>query len=171
MFHARWLKFIFLVYLIEAAPALAIEPQTDCNGDPALVSQTFETVGLGELFMEVGDWALPISASHPDVPSKARVHLELARASMIENWSAILHFSFADPVHPLGIPFSFQKIVLKWQSPSGPKSVELDWANSCRDTGRSLLPGQGWTAHLSLDETREYQSFKQLSFEVFGSRN
>ena len=151
---------------------LAAWAEQGCTGDEPLIDTQWEAVPFGGCGVATGpwEWPLPISFDHPDLLTAARVQVSVSKPSAFTNWKAKVHFTFNDP-KPYGIPFTFQKMKLFFQTIKGESSVEVDWSRQCEDVGRGMFPGQSFTASVDLPDTQDVCAFAGGELRVWGGRN
>jgi hypothetical protein len=140
-----------------------------CTPDGILLELGWEGVGIGDS-VTLGEWRLPMSPTHPEIITEARMELSIQPGPEGKNFRARVRFSFPDP-KPLGIPFSFQLAVFEYDGPSGRGQAVLDWSDGCQQAGRSLFPRQEWEATTDLPGSRDLASLGRVRFYLWGSRN
>ncbi len=141
-----------------------------CLGEGALSSRDLGTVAVANSPVPLGSWHLPVSASQAPKTSAAEVRMDLVEEEP-GVWRFQFYFSFIDPTSPWGIPYSFQKIRLTWESLGQPRSLWVDWSQSCSAVGHSLYPGQAWSVSEKILESELGQRLDHLQAEIYGSRN
>ncbi len=138
----------------------------DCFQDRPLASGELTEVLDDTASDAVREWQLPVSSSRPDVMTEARAKVHLFHSAEKGIWRARVTFSFPDP-KPFGIPFSFQKVRLSWESGSS----ELDWSYDCSGPGQSLYPRQSWSVEFDLEGSETSGALLKPTFTLWGSRN
>lgn len=117
------------------------------------------------------DWKLPLSPEQPQAFTEARLSVTLLPpAGSSKLWTARIHAHFPDP-KPFGIPYSFEKLAIRWLTPTGGVTASLDWTESCSQPGKSLFPGQSWSQEWEIPGTEGFSDLKNPSAELWGSRN
>lgn len=136
---------------------------TEGCGDPEPV--------LESVMSEPPEWRLPVSADRPNQLTQARVSLTLLPpANQGDPWKMRIKTSFPDP-KPFGIPYSFEKLELRWSSSTGTHTSLIDWTQSCSSAGRSLFPGQAWSEDREILGSEGQAVLDAASISLWGSRN
>jgi hypothetical protein len=153
---------IWIMLLALSSPVSAWAQDADCLSTSPVLS-TYLTLPA--------EWRLPLSSHRPDVLTEARIALDLVPPSAERKlWSARIHVSFPDP-KPLGLPYSFEKLILAWNDAGVPGYAILDWTDGCTQPGRSLFPGQNWIQNWELPGTEGLSGLPQPSMALWGGRN
>lgn len=145
----------------------------ECLQSEPIVKAAWNQFPADDFNFKLGLWRLPISASVPDVITEARVEAVLKKS---DRCHVVVRFSFPDP-KPYGIPFSFQKISLRWSATdksnvSDPDYIsEIDWSDRCQYAGKSLFPGQSWEVTLPVFTPSGHCHMKNPSLLLWGARN
>lgn len=100
----------------------------------------------------------------------ARVQVDLMRGPDGHGAFLLMNFSFPDP-QPWGLPFSFESAEFTWESHGKRHSARIDWSEDCTEPGKSMFPGDSWSALLELSESSADLVFEHPVFRVWGSRN
>jgi hypothetical protein len=143
-------------------PLGADEPVAGCAYDDSVLQRD---IGPGE------EWRLPYSAHRPDLVTEARIQVSLVPPGEgKKNWSARVQARFPDP-KPFGIPYSFEKLEVRWGNASATASALLDWTGGCQSPGRSMFPGQSWIQEWEIPGTEGLPELDRPSFALWGGRN
>ena len=146
-----------------AAPPLADEPIAGCAYSDAVLQHEIH----GPAPLDSEEFRLPLSAHRPDILTEARVQISLVPPGEgKKNWSARVHARFPDP-KPFGIPYSFEKVELRWRD----SSALFDWTGGCQSPGRSMFPGQSWVQEWEIPGTEGLVELERATFSLWGSRN
>ena len=161
---ARLSLHAFLLYLTSLVPGIAsVSAAPERCGDPEPVLEGVMTDAL--------EWRLPVSAEKPNQLTQARVSLTLLPpANVGDPWKVRVKTSFPDP-KPFGIPYSFEKIELRWSSSAESHHSLIDWTLDCSSAGRSLFPGQSWSEDREIHGSEGQAVLDAPSFSLWGSRN
>jgi len=166
---ARGLVQLVLLWGV-AGLGMAYADSGDCSGNGPLVvgyAESWEPVQAPSF---LGEWRLPVSSQAPDLMTEARVRVDLLRPANGKGALLSVNFSFPDP-NPLGLPFTFERAELSWQSDGTAHSAQLDWSQNCNNPGRSLYPHQSWTALIEISSDSQNLIFESPVFRIWGSRN
>ena len=161
-----WVVFLAgLAGLLLEQPSRAdgVQGEVGCLGEPALSSKDLGSIPLKDSPIPVGSWKLPTSS--------AQIRVDLAQDEDPLVWRFQFYFSFIDTKNPWGIPYSFQKIHVTWDTGTQTRELWLDWSAECSTVGRSLYPGQAWVAFEKVSQGEFMPRIENLRIAVFGSRN
>ena len=158
-------------FLSETVSATSSIPDVGCSGDEPLVSEEWGSFELNPTGLDpVNTWTLPTSPSSPANLTSAHMTLQLARDSKNDDWEARFVIQFASE-EQVGIPFTFQQIVLDWVDSSGARSEVLDWSRGCSGVGSSIVPGQHLSFSFRLNKTKDSTRIESPHLRLWGSRN
>lgn len=117
-----------------------------------------------------GAWRMPASVDRPEVVTHAAIAVaSLPPDSTRKLWALRIQFAFPDP-KPLGIPYSFEKLELRWQDADGPHRAILDWTDACTHPGPALYPGQMGQQTWEIPDTESLKSLQYPTLSVWGQR-
>ena len=146
-------------------------PDVGCSGEEPLVSEQWSSFDLGpSAVIPANSWTLPTSPSSPGNMTSAHMTLQIARDSKNDDWEARFLIQFAAQ-EQVGIPFTFQQIVLDWVDSSGARSEVLDWSRGCSGVGSSIVPGQHLSFSFRLNKTKDSTQITSPHLRLWGSRN
>ena len=158
-------------FLSDNVGAASSVPDVGCTGDEPLVSEQWGSLELSTSGSNpVNSWALPTSAANPGNLTSAHLDFQIARDSSDQDWEARFTIQFASQ-EQVGIPFSFQQIVLDWIDGAGGRSEVLDWSRNCAGVGSSIVPGQHLTFSFRLNKTKDATHIESPHLRLWGSRN
>jgi hypothetical protein len=144
-------------------------PRGACTDTPLFEASVGAGSLLGSAPFAVGAWPLPVSASNPKPMKSAQVTLDLLPDG--DELKAQAYFSFIDPTHPWGIPYSFTGVEMDWETDAATGHAEIDFSDGCSSVGRSMFPGQAWPVFLRLDGWKaDVKKFRQIRLRVWGGR-
>lgn len=169
----RWTATVVLLsILLISSPSLPAASKLDgsCLDSAPLAKEEWRKLVLGAGSVFLGEWRLPISASHPETLTHAFVRLYLQKKDGGSAWYLRADFEFLDPL-PYGIPFTFQRLEFSWLGIDGPRQAFIDWSEDCAGSGRSIFPGQKMSETVELKESGNFFVFESASFRLWGSRN
>ena len=152
--HPRAL--FFILTLLASRLSLA-----ECGGDAPLLNEPLGDVQT--LFFDQ-NWALAIRpGSTVMTEAKARLYLDGTLGA------AHLDMTYSKPGY-VGIPFTFQKVLLSWTDETGTAQFSLlDWTQSCVSPGKTLWMNQAWSVDIALPNVgRELHG---LNLKIWGSEN
>lgn len=153
-----------------AGVSLAYGDTGGCFGNEPLIVGYGGSSDSGEAPAFVGEWHLPISADSPEIMTDALVRVDIVTAPNGRGVSVAFNFSFPDP-NPWGVPFTFQRAELSWESAGNHFSTLIDWSDDCSGPGKSMFPHQAFTALSDVDSSSLKGGMEMPIIKIWGSRN
>ncbi len=137
--------------------------------DHALLEATLGPKDFDTLPAWLGTLELPISLSNPTPMKAAQVRLDLVQDATQTDLQ--LYFTFFDPQHPVGIPYSFEAIEMDWETELASGHASLDLTQGCTSVGPSIFPGQSLPVRMKLENWHvESRLLKLLRIRIWGNR-
>lgn len=166
--------FFLLIALFFLSSSLAFATSTLCEEQQPLLEFRLGPFDPppGSTVISLGEWRLPLSGDRPHELTDAKLRLELRREPEQSEWYLITFFHYDTAPDIVGLPFTFQKILLNWVNLKDLTGTDrLDWSNQCQEPGRSIMPGQKFTEQLRLNGASNRIGIKTLTIKLWGSQN